>query len=550
MTTRIALTLAGGVSLGAYQAGAVYELLWALAHRADPREPIVIDVLTGASAGAMTAAVLARALLYDRAVAEELHRAWVTDISAADLLAGQPTASLFSDQPVQELARRILEAPPAPTNPHPAAPRDLRMAFALSNLNGINYSLGYANVPGGFDTTVFSDWIIFRLGGDAPVDPPLLDVWRSIARAGVASGAFPFAFPTVELERRLADYHRSEIYHPTGTRGFTYVDGGLFNNEPVGLAREIVEGLEEDYPGIEMDRRLHILVDPYVDSNVSLPHFPEDPLSYRLLVGRLIGAIMGEASKRDWVRASRVNTRLKWQDDLLRYLAEIVAEIPTTDREAFAARVGQLAHRVAAFKVAYQTAGREHTDAAVRRHLEANIRRLGPMLCGDHEAYARIRSDRLHTEAFLTIVYILENVAGLRKKVDLDLHLIAPARGSLAGDFFFNFGGFFVEAWREHDWRRGRADARAVLGQLSREHPGLAYTPDAPAAYVPERDLSEVSGEEIPPQAKDALRRRIADEVTRLILPKPVWYLPRWLVSPIVGRVADRVVGNLLKRAS
>ncbi len=146
MTTRIALTLAGGVSLGAYQAGATYELLWALAHRADPRGPIIIDVLTGASAGAMTAAVLARALLYDRAVAEELHRVWITDIGAADLLAGQPPASLFSDGPIWDLARRILEAPPVPTNPHPAAPRDLRMAFALSNLNGINYSLGYANV--------------------------------------------------------------------------------------------------------------------------------------------------------------------------------------------------------------------------------------------------------------------------------------------------------------------------------------------------------------------------------------------------------------------
>ncbi len=547
MTTRIALTLAGGVSLGAYQAGATYELLWALAHRTDPRDPVLIDVLTGASAGAMTAAVVARALLYDRVAAEELHRAWVTDISAADLLAGRSPASLLSDRPIWELARRILEAPTVPNNPHPAAPPDLRMAFALSNLNGINYALGYANVPGGFDTTIFSDWIVFRLGRAVPqtLQP---EVWRSIARAAIASGAFPFAFPTVRLPRRLADYQKSEIYDPIATREFTYVDGGLFNNEPVGLAREMVEALEEADPRIVKGRRLHILIDPYVASNAAVREFPEDPLGYRLLLGRLIDAVMGEASKRDWVRASRVNTRLRWQDDLLVRLAEIVADMPRTARASHAARVGRLARDVAAFKVAYETPGREPTDAAVQQHLERNIKRIGPILCG--EVYADIRSDPLCTEAFLNIAYILENVAGLRKKVDLELHLIAPERGGLAGDFLANFGGFFVEEWREHDWRRGRADARRVLGQLSIENPGLAYTPDVPAAYVPERDLSDVSGAEIPQEAVDALKRRVKEEVVRLVLPKPAGFLVHWGVTLLSGYAANKAVSGLLKRGS
>ncbi|MGQ0550951.1 MAG: patatin-like phospholipase family protein [Armatimonadota bacterium] len=548
MATRIALTLAGGVSLGAYQAGATYELLWALAHRLDPSEPVFIDVLTGASAGAMNAAVLARALLYDRAAADELYRAWVKDVSAADLLEGQPPASFFSDRPIRDLVRRVLEAPPVRTHPHPAEPADLRMALTLSNLNGINYALGYANVPGGFDTTIFSDWIALRLGRDAPDVGPLPEVWASIARAATASGAFPFAFPTVRVRRRLADYARSEIYDPDATREFTYVDGGLFNNEPVGLAREMVEGLEAADPRIERDRRIHILVDPYVGSNAAVVDFPEGPLGYRLLFARLLDAVLGEASKRDWIRASRTNTRLRWQDELLMRVAEAVADVPARDLAAYANRVAGLAREIAAVKVAYQNPDDAPTEAAVRAHLERNIERLGPILCGD--AYAEIRGTPACADAFLNIAYVLENVAGLRKKVDLDLHLIAPTPGSLAGDFFFNFGGFFVEEWREHDWRRGRADARRVLERLSNGTPGLRYTPDVATAYVPERDLGQVGGAEIPRDAQFALRRKLKEEVVRLILPKPTGLLVRWLVTLMSGYVANKAVDALVRRTS
>ncbi len=554
MTTRIALTLAGGVSLGAYQAGATYELLWALAHRTDPRTPVFIDVLTGASAGAMNAAVMARALLYNRAAADELYRAWVKEVSAADLLddaaRDEPRTSFFSDRPIRDLARRILETPPVRVHPHPAEPPDLRMALTLSNLNGIKYALGYANVPGGFDTSIFSDWIVFRLGREAPETPSPARVWRSIARAATASGAFPFAFPTVRVERQLADYARSEIYDAdlAATHEFTYVDGGLFNNEPVGLAREMVEGLEAVNPRIELDRRIHILVDPYVGSNAAVADFPEAPLGYRVLFGRLLDAVLGEASKRDWIRASRINTRLRWQDELLVRVAEAIADVPARDLAAYGARVAGLAREIAALKVAYDNPNQTPAEGVIQAHLDRNIERLGPVLCG--EAYAEIRDTPACADAFLNIAYVLENVAGLRKKVDLDLHLIAPAPGSLAGDFFFNFGGFFVEEWREHDWRRGRADARRVMEKLSGQSPELTYTPDARAAYMPDHDVSQVGGAEIPSEAQTALRRRMKEEVARVILPKPTGPLVRWLVTLLSGYVANKAVDALVRRTS
>lgn len=541
MVTRLALVLSGGVALGAYQAGAVYELLWALGRRTRDAERVVLDVVTGASAGAMNAAVLARAVMVDRTAATDLHRAWVTGISFARLAEGEPAASFFSDQPVWDLARAVLLRPAA-AGPHPAAPATLRMAFALANLNGVRYSLGYANTPGRFDTAVFADWIAFTVRAGTAAD------WSAIARAALASGAFPFAFPTVRLERRLADYRHADIYAPEGTRTFTYADGGLFNNEPVGLARDLVESLEDEEPAAAADRRIYLLVDPYPGTAAVEADLGQALLPARRLADRLLNAVLGEASKRDWIRASRINTRLRWQERLLDCLAALTAEVPATSRAAAAAHVAGLAAEIAAFKGTREADGAVAPAEARRRHLDDNLRRLGPLLSRDGAAYARLRQAPDLAALFLDLAYALENVAGLRNKVDLDLHLIAPAPGALAGDFLGNFGGFFDEAWREHDYRRGRADARRVLEALAEAVPALAYAPDAPDAYVPPRDLSRVSGADVPPGAAALLARRVGEHLARAVVPPTRPRLWRALAALAARIAARRMVAGLLRR--
>ena len=68
MPTRVAITIAGAVSLGSYEAGVIYELLEAFRTQnieAAPAARIYVDVITGASAGGMTAAMLAQRLMFD-----------------------------------------------------------------------------------------------------------------------------------------------------------------------------------------------------------------------------------------------------------------------------------------------------------------------------------------------------------------------------------------------------------------------------------------------------------------------------------------------------
>jgi hypothetical protein len=69
MPKRLAITMAGAVSLGSYEAGVLYEVLAAIQqHNSNPatkdNEKIVIDVITGASAGGKTAVILAQKLMY------------------------------------------------------------------------------------------------------------------------------------------------------------------------------------------------------------------------------------------------------------------------------------------------------------------------------------------------------------------------------------------------------------------------------------------------------------------------------------------------------
>jgi len=67
MSQKLAIAISGAVSLGSFESGVMYEIIEAIAQHNQHQETaedqkIIIDV-TGASAGAMTAAILAQKLL-------------------------------------------------------------------------------------------------------------------------------------------------------------------------------------------------------------------------------------------------------------------------------------------------------------------------------------------------------------------------------------------------------------------------------------------------------------------------------------------------------
>lgn len=91
------------------------------------------------------------------------------------------------------------------------------------------------------------------------------DVWREITATAIASAAVPFAFEPVVLNRYKYEFGSNwtkELQHKE-SYPFTYVDGGLFNNEPVKEAMRLASYIDTTNEHKDFDRQL-IFVDPDV----------------------------------------------------------------------------------------------------------------------------------------------------------------------------------------------------------------------------------------------------------------------------------------------
>lgn len=295
-TFRVGLAMAGAVSAGAYTAGVLDFLFEALdawheakaSGAAVPRHAVSLDVASGASAGAMCATLLALALPYDfphvrldaqrRAGANAgdnpLYRAWVQDVDlrpmldVADLAGGELPALLNSAVVERALARALQYRAPRRERPYVARPFVTR--YTVGNLRGVPYDVSYRGYRSSSDTVYAHDDYLGFLVGDGAAPPGTGDhlrvaelaadgdqAWQRLGDAALASGAFPIFLKPRRLSRSGGDYDARRFDNPAGGEPlrvpppwpdgqapdpyeFTAVDGGMFNNEPLDLAREVL----------------------------------------------------------------------------------------------------------------------------------------------------------------------------------------------------------------------------------------------------------------------------------------------------------------------
>src|SRR6202023_1207767 len=207
MPKRLAITVAGAVSLGSFEAGVMYEIISAIKqHNTDPStsaaDRIEIDVLTGASAGGMTAAIATQKLLFDgpsldNAYDNSLYRPWVVEIGIDGLLNLNPeekaTESIFSSDEIDRISKIHLlgryNGGQHAISKHPAAANAIKLGLAMSNLNGVDYR-HLLNPSGSFVYTRYQDKVFADLNSSGASDS--LAVWEPLRAAAVACGAFPF----------------------------------------------------------------------------------------------------------------------------------------------------------------------------------------------------------------------------------------------------------------------------------------------------------------------------------------------------------------------
>lgn len=543
---RLALILSGGVSLGTYTAGAVSEILLALSR--DRRRDAAVHVIAGASAGAITAGLAARALAVNPALLPWIERAWVDALDAEVLLnpARADRSALLDAAAAEELSRHLIAAEPASDDrPSDAAGDPLRVGIALTNLSGVAYDLryGFLNAPDRtYGIRVHRDWMEFSLSRGLAAAAA---VWERLRSAAVASASFPLVFPPRVLERRRAEYPGARFANDEegDTVRMWYADGGLVENEPVGLAKRLVER----FPDHRDAEWRYILVDPYMEGGSERDGISADPSGSAVRAAAMVTrALLGHAAARDWVQANKVNARLEILEALVSRLPDIGDRLRDPQALGIGRSIGELAERVAEMKVAVRRGPVSPAGDPVVAYLDENLERIGsdPRFAS---AFQDVEARAVRTR-IAKLIFILESAAGLRDKEPMPLYLVAPPEGeSLAGELLGNFGGFLHREWRAHDFRAGRRDARHLLERALDDV--IAYDPDEPAAYEP-GDV-EASFEALPSEARRRLERfvrREADGWLDRLEPGPLGKLTAWAWKPVLRGWAARRAMEALRR--
>ena len=362
MTQKLAIVISGAVSLGSYEAGVLYETIEAIAqHNEHPdtteEQKIEIDVITGASAGAMIACMLTQKLLFEADALRndpynnDLYNAWVEDVDIEKFLQikenDDPAKFLLSSQTVKEIGYKYLldrynsnSAKPIQTHPGTAS-YGISLGIAMSNLNGFDFEKkpteyqaidnSPKNLSNGssFKYTQHKDCFTTEIKPGIEYDQK--SIWEKIEEIGRSSGAFPFAFSVVDIERKPDE---EEIYQDaidfSQPKKFTYTDGSVFENEPFGIAKSLVNKI--DTKPTDYENRFYLYIAPGLQESEGEEEenkeneFSASNANYLTTAKALVGAVYNQAKFQDWIRTQEVNQKIRKFDVEAIKLKEILEE--------------------------------------------------------------------------------------------------------------------------------------------------------------------------------------------------------------------------------
>lgn len=368
---RLGICMAGAVSAGAYTAGVMDYLVETLERweqkkkeirgkiakgevlsaedKLIPMHDVVIEVLSGASAGGMTAAIMAYSfndgsfinrrnnnligdnynVPLDTDEPSKLYDCWVNMVdddqsdtfgklmNADDVVAIQKMKAILNSKPIDDIA---LKAVPEKINFQPPGyiSEFLSVILSVTNLEGVPIDIRFSNVDGQDPTRnvlkMHSGFLHYQfkkqeIAIDFPAEIITEEVKSHLADAAKATGAFPFGLSNRKIivkgqffedfKGRLKKNYQMEVNLDLGTSAtyvFNAVDGGTINNEPIGTTVKILESKEaSDNKGEQI---YTVLIDPFPTvTNATKELKYKEPEEYTLSQQffKIIGAIRNQS---------------------------------------------------------------------------------------------------------------------------------------------------------------------------------------------------------------------------------------------------------------
>ncbi len=326
---KIGINMAGAISAGAYTAGVLDFLTEALEEwykakasgQAVPAHDVSIEVITGASAGGMCAAISSLMLQEDfehihdvgkSNTSNRLYESWVNKIDIRELLKtddlknAPPVVSLLDSTIIDQIASYALTpSRPLPV-PRPYISPNLTLFLSLTNLRGTPYSLN-GSAPGSAEETTlfFGDRIRFETLRPDKTSPPALNAypldisktglaggWDVLQTAAMATGAFPIFLAPRVLKRQPGEYTppmwESVVSAMSGTPPpippnfpsditdslvTLNVDGGVTNNDPFNYAHDYLAAVQPVSTAEESERESAVNTDRAV---IGIAPFPTE----------------------------------------------------------------------------------------------------------------------------------------------------------------------------------------------------------------------------------------------------------------------------------
>ncbi|MFK5854503.1 MAG: patatin-like phospholipase family protein [Bacteroidota bacterium] len=388
-TFHMGVCMAGAISAGAYTAGVIDYLLealenWEKAKKLQeegkisgiPKHSIVIDVLSGASAGGMTAALTSALIqtkfthVYTKDVKNNithkltqnpLYHSWVnlTESEGLDMMTQMLSGddieennentekvvkSLFNSTFIKTIANRhIVDIVKDPEVNRSYFAADLDVVATLTNLRGIPFEIEF-NTPS--YTRIHRmkrhfDLAHFRLSpsGDYMDDGKIPLNFNSVegcnkdilVQCAMATGGFPIGLePRVinRLGKYITDNHNlnlgnrvdESVIKPDKDFETLNIDGGTINNDPFEFTQQL---LDERLNIKEEDRKINahnfestvLMIDPFPSHN-SIPEEKYNPLkAFKFVIPKIISAMLGELRMKEDVLKSVYKS-----DDYTRFL--------------------------------------------------------------------------------------------------------------------------------------------------------------------------------------------------------------------------------------